>query len=277
LGYTLIADLWGDMFFCLVGPGGSGKTTMLEAHLGMLGAANWSQVTLQDLAENRFAPARLENKLVGAFDDLDSTALKSVSKIKALTGGFPWLDVERKCRDAYRAPLYARLIFTCNEMPRSPDKSEAWYDRVCLIPFQRRFRDTVDEDRNMPAKLATPEARQALFALAVAGLRTLADNEWRFPEPQSVGVELSEYRCRNDSIAAFMEDRCLRGPDMKVQRTQWYEAYKQWCEASGLHPVGRNIAYQHLRDEFGCSDQTGHAGGRSIVGIALLTEERSIP
>jgi len=129
----------------------------------------------------------------------------------------------------------------------------------------------------MPAKLSTPEARRTLFALAVSGLRTLAENDWRFPEPESVGLELSEYRCQNDSIAAFVEECCLRGPDMKVQRSQWYEAYKEWCEESGLHAVGRNKAYKHLRDELRCDDYTSSAGVRFLRGIALVNDGRNIP
>ncbi len=270
MGYLLIPDLSADKLFVLEGPAGTGKTTFLDALLRMIGPRNWTQVTLQDLAENRFASARLENKLVGCFDDLDSTSMKTVSHVKALTGGHPWLTVERKCKDAYKAPLYARLVFSCNEMPRARDKSQAWLDRVFLLPFTNRFRDTSGEDRQMPDKLSTTEAQQVLFALAVSGLKMLAEeHDWRFPEPESVGLELKDYHIRNDSVAAFVEECCIVSPHGKARRGLWYDAYRAWAEASGLHPVSKRNAYRRLRDDYGCEDHQTHDGGRFFVGIGL--------
>jgi putative DNA primase/helicase len=269
MGYLLVPDLSADKFFVLEGPAGTGKTTFLDAVLAVIGRRNWAQVTLQDLAENRFASARLENKLLGCFDDLDSTSMKTVSQVKALTGGHPFLTVERKCKDAYRAPLYARLLFTCNEMPRG-GKSQAWYDRLLLLPFKNRFRETGAEDRAMSDKLITAEAQETLFALAVAGLKMLAeDHSWRFPAPESTARELNDYRLRNDSVAAFVEDQCILSPHAKAERGMWYDGYRAWAEASGLHPVSRRNAYERLREDYGCEDYQGSSGRRYFVGIGL--------
>ena len=268
MGYLVVPVLDADKFFVMEGVAGTGKTTFLEAFLDLLGRGNWAQVTLQDLAGNRFAPARLQNKLVGTFDDLDSSALKSASQIKALTGGFPWLSVERKGQDAYRAPLYARLIFTCNKMPRSPDKTSAWYRRLCLIPFEHKFTGSDHEDKELPRKLRSREARETLFLYAVGGLTELMDNGWLFSDSETTTEKLEEYKRENDSVAAFVDERCITGGHFKVSRTLMFNTYRDWCEESGLPATGRNSFYRRLRDEFGFSEYKSQ-GRRMFQAVGL--------
>ncbi|KXB06574.1 hypothetical protein AKJ51_03485 [candidate division MSBL1 archaeon SCGC-AAA382A20] len=256
----------------LEGPAGTGKTTFLNATLDMIGERNWAQVTLQDLAEARFAPALLENKLVGTFDDLGNKPMKTVTRIKALTGGHPWLTVERKHEDQYDAPLYAKLLFTCNEMPLGADKSQAWLDRLCLIPFNNRFRDTEADDKDMPAKLATSEALEFLFVFAVSGLKTLTENDWQFPEPESVEVELEDYNKRNDTVAAFVDECCTVMAGLKAERGQWYSRYYEWAEASGLYPISKSKAFKRLREDYECEDYQNNSGKRFFKGIGLRAE-----
>ncbi len=272
MGYLLIPSLAADKFFVLEGPGGTGKSTFFDAFLNVMGDKSWAEITLQDLAENRFASARLENKLLGCFDDMGSTPMKTVSKVKALTGGHKWLSVERKGDDAYKAPLYARLLFTCNEMPRGSDKGQAWYDRLCILPFENRFRNTGRDDKDMPQKLARPSARRTLFALAVGGLNQLISNDWQFSEPESVIVELDEYRKRNDSVAAFVDERCTVNTGLKVNRTLWYEEYRDWADDAGLHPVSRRKAYRRLREDYSCEDYQTDNGTRMFKGVGLVTQ-----
>ncbi len=272
MGYLLIPSLAADKFFVLEGPGGTGKSTFFDAFLNVMGEKSWAEITLQDLAENRFASARLENKLLGCFDDMGSTPMKTVSKVKALTGGHKWLSVERKGDDQYKAPLYARLLFTCNEMPRGADKGQAWYDRLCILPFENRFRNTGRDDKDMPEKLARPSARRTLFALAVGGLQTLMENDWQFSEPESVAVELDEYRKRNDSVAAFVDERCTINTGLKANRTLWYEEYREWAEDAGLHPVSRRKAYRRLREDYNCEDYQTDNGTRMFKGVGLVTQ-----
>lgn len=46
---------------------------------------------------------------------------------------------ERKFKDAFGFGNYAKLIFLSNEIPWSQDKSFAFYRRMFLLEFPRRF------------------------------------------------------------------------------------------------------------------------------------------
>ena len=268
MGYLLVMDLSADKFFVLVGDGDSGKTTFLDAFLDMYGPSNWAQVSLHDLASNRFAAAGAENKPLVCFDDLDGQHLKSSSVIKALTGGHQWVRIERKGKDAYRSPLYARFLFTCNEIPCGPDKSGAWYRRICVLPFDHVIPKT-RRDAEFGEKLETPAARQAMFAFAVWGLRLLMEGNWQFPEPPSVARVMRAYRARNDSVAAFVQDCCQLDPAYQMDRVLWYKAYNSWAEEAGLHPISRQKAYDQLREAYGCGFGQLHDGSRVVRGIRV--------
>lgn len=266
LGYLLIPNLSAGKFFVLQGPADTGKTTFLTIGVALVGERNVTQVSLQDLADNRFAAASLENKLLCVFDDMGSKPLRDTSIPKVLTGGINTLRIERKGRDAYLAPLYARLLFTTNDMPSAPDKSRAWYKRLCLLPFTK----VIPRDKSIPnlaAQLITPEALQYLFAAAVGGLQELIANRMRFPETRSSAEALAAYQMKNDTVAAFVQDGCELGPQVQVRRAAWYESYQQWCAANGHKPVGRNTAYVRLRGSFAVSDGKDVAGHGVFRGI----------
>ena len=43
----------------------------------------------------------------------------------------------------------------------------------------------------------------------------------------------ADFQKNNDIPAVFVADRCLIGPDYKIQAQSLYDAYRQWCENNG--------------------------------------------
>ena len=268
LGYLLVPDISADKYFVLEGPENAGKTTFLGVVKDLIGNENTAVVSLHDLGENRFALAQLENKLLGIFDDLDNRALKSASILKVLTGGMDTIRVEHKGQDAYSAPFYATLFFTANEVPNTPEKTGAWYRRICIIPFNTIPKGRRDPE--LPAKLATRESMEWLFVKAVTGLRSLIANRMHFPVSQSSMLALAKYKNRNDSVAEFITECCARGPGYRVQRDGWYAAYREYAERCGYHPYGKRRAYANLREMGFDTDKKDADGNRSIDGLGII-------
>jgi len=191
-GCMLVPNVSMKKFYVLQGPGDSGKTTLLNLIEELVGEENFEMVELHDLAGNRFAAARLENKLLGVFDDIKGGRLDDTSIAKVITGGGGFISVERKGKDAYKAPLYAHLLFTCNSMPTAPDKSDAWYNRVCLIPMTNVIPKS-EQVKGLQEELATGENLKGLFRFAVEGLQKLLKSNLIYPEPEAVKKALDEY------------------------------------------------------------------------------------
>ena len=105
--------------------------------------------------DNNFASADLYGVLANVCADLDASAMQSTSEFKKIVGGDP-IHAERKHRDAFVFTPYARLLFSTNEPPPTPDVSRAFFDRWIVLPFLQRFRGTAAED-----KAPHPEAEHA--------------------------------------------------------------------------------------------------------------------
>ena len=163
LGYALIPDNRYEKAFMLVGDGANGKSTFLTFLEGFIGRDNVSKVPLQELGEHRFKRADLLGKLINFFADLDANALESTSYFKTIVSGDK-IDAERKHQDPFYFRPFARLLFSANEIPRSKDRSFAYYRRWCIIPFPNRFiGDDADRSLELSANLldrfAYPDVR----------------------------------------------------------------------------------------------------------------------
>ena len=271
VGYFATPDTSVKRLFILEGEANTGKTVFLSLVTAFVGLRNIAVVSLQDLADNRFALAQLENKLLATFDDLDSRALRSSSIPKVLTGRFDRIRVERKGRDAYSAPSYARMLFTCNRMPScSSDCSSAWYNRILVIPFSRVIPEE-RQDVGLTRQLTTPEALQRMLQLAVDGLRDLIGQGMRIRETESMAKSLADYRGRTDTVAAFVDECCRLGLSERLKRTHWLREYRSWCEESKCHPLGRNTAYARLLGLGGIGDAKDADGSLVFTGITIGT------
>ena len=89
---------------------------------------------------------------------------------------------------------YAKMIFSCNQLPRIIDKSYGMYSRLMLIPFTATF-TPYDEDYDpfIEDKITTSEALSYLLNIGLRGLRRLLYNN-KFTEPDVVKEALEKYK-----------------------------------------------------------------------------------
>src|SRR6202022_4257649 len=108
--------------------GSNGKSIFLTSITAFLGRNNVSNVPLHKLESDKFAPAQLWGKLANICADLSDVKLETSGTLKAITGGDA-IYAEFKYRDSFRFVPTAKLLFSANQLPRSKDVSNAFYDR----------------------------------------------------------------------------------------------------------------------------------------------------
>ena len=273
IGYMATSDISAKHFFVFEGEGNTGKTEFLNLVQNFIGSRNITITSLQDIADNRFALSGLENKLLSIFDDIGDTPIKSTSAIKVLTGKFSTIRVEHKGVDAYMAPLYARMLFTCNMMPACyTDHTEAWYNRPLIIPFKQTF--TGDKvDTRLTDILAQKGCLERLFLLVSVALQRLMNRKMQFEVTTGMLEAAAKYRNRADTVAAFVAERCKLSPDESVNKSSWNTSYKDWCEESGRKYLGRNKAYDRLLSLHKSIVIDKERGGPNIFrGISIRTD-----
>ncbi|MBV7506953.1 hypothetical protein KW850_16955 [Bacillus sp. sid0103] len=86
-------------FLLLQGPGGNGKSVLINFISAILGEKeNVSNMTLDTLENEKFGRVHLYGKHLNAFADIDASFFKNSSFIKALTGD-DYIYAEYKGRD----------------------------------------------------------------------------------------------------------------------------------------------------------------------------------
>lgn len=236
LGSCLIKNCRFQKAFMLTGGGSNGKSTVLNLIKKFLGEDNYSSLELDKLTE-RFNVVQLENKLANLGDDVNNVALKDTGTIKKLFSGES-VSVERKGENPYTIKPYATHIYSCNEIPKSFDKTNGFYRRWCFIGFNATFsRQDPDFDPMIEDKISTPQALSYLLNLALNGVKRLLENG-KFSEPESVKNALNDYMIENSTVLSWIDDQGLT-EDYFLERAvvDIYSDFTDWCKLSGVKNV----------------------------------------
>jgi putative DNA primase/helicase len=234
----------------LLGPGRNGKGTLLRLITAFLGKKSISNVSLQDLVADRFAKADLYGKLANIGGDLPSKDLSDTAAFRNLTGGDD-NRAQEKYRPAFSFRNKAKLIFSANVLPRSPDDTYAFYSRWVLIEFLNVFdlqKGTADPD--LDAKLQTPEELSGLLNIALAGLARLRANGWKFSYDKSIEDVEVMYKRNANPVYAFLVDECESGRATDfIEKTTLYAAFQEYALKHGIRPLSSTKFSELLKDQ----------------------------
>ena len=268
MGYFLIPVNAAQKCFVIVGAAGAGKSVLLRVlNELLLGKENVSNVSWQALNE-RFKTAELFGKLANIFADLPTKNIDDNGIFKALVGE-DYLTVEKKNRNPFSFQSTARLLFSCNSIPKNyGDRSEGFYRRLIII----RFNHTVPKAQRDPNLLEKFRMEaDGIFMFALDGLKRLLNNNYRFSETEVNERELQQYREESDSVLSFVKENCEVRSDYEVGSTELFIAYKAYCEECGMKPCAQRTFVSTLTatvpDVAKGKDKTGKR--RTIKGIRL--------
>ena len=268
LGYFLIPVNSAQKCFVIVGAASAGKSVLLRVlNDVLLGRRNVSNVSWQALNE-RFKTAELFGKLANIFADLPTKNIDDNGIFKALVGE-DYLTVEKKNKNPFSFRSSARLLFSCNSIPKNyGDRSEGFYRRLVIL----RFKHTVPKEKRDPELLEKFRMEaDGIFLFALEGLRRLMGNRYTFSETQVNADELQQYREESDSVLSFVKDCCELSAEHSVGSTELFHAYKGYCEECGLRPYSQKNFVQQITATFSGITRGVDALGkrRTLIGIKL--------
>ena len=252
LGATLLKHNRYQKAFLFYGNGSNGKSTILDLIKTFLGSRNYSAIALEKVTD-RFNTAELENKLANIGDDVDNVTLKDTGTLKKLFSGNA-IMVERKGERPYTIEPYATHIYSCNTIPRSFDKSDGFYRRWLLIPFNARFSvDDEDYDPMIGDKISQPTALSYLLNIGIRGAQRLIKKGY-FTEPQSVKDALEAYKADNSTVLSWIDDKELNEDYfLDKPRDTIYSEFSDWCKVSGIKSgniTGKKTFFKEVTQKF---------------------------
>lgn len=243
LGYLLIPVNKAQKSFVFVGAANAGKSTLLSVVQDILiGSENVSNIAWQNLGD-RFNKAELFGKLANIFADLPTKSIDDHSMFKALTGE-DHITAERKNKDPFSFRPYARLLFSCNEIPKNyGDRSEGFYRRLIIIRFSKALPES-KRDPNLIEKLAAE--RDGILMWSLIGLKRLVNNNYHFSETARTKAELHKYRVESNSVLSFIDEFCEVAEGKVVMRDELFTKYKEYCGNAGMKPVSQGTFNKDL-------------------------------
>lgn len=240
VGYCLTYGYPFHVFFLLKGPGGNGKGVLLFVIAALVGEANISRVNFAKF--NRFSTSELQNKLVNITDELPKEG-SDWDLLKNLTGG-GFTSAERKHKPCFSFKATAKHIVTANEYPSFSDPTQAFWERVKIIPFNKSFRGKEDEIHSYEKILVQEIDGIAYWALE--GLIRLL-NQRSFTKAVSALKSIEDARLETDSLRQFIEKRCLQDYRLSEYTEVLYRAYQAFCKADGVKALShKNVANRLL-------------------------------
>jgi putative DNA primase/helicase len=265
-GYALTTEMTHELAVWLFGPPGSGKSTFIAGLAAMLGHRA-GILGLADLERSRFTLADLPGKTLVVASEQPSSYLASTNTLNAIISGEP-IQVERKYRDPFTVLPRAKVCWAMNELPRVADANSGLFRRVKVVAFPQ----LAEDERDPKIKHAIEQEGAGILNWALEGLRRLKERG-HFEVPTGVEDATKQFRENNDVPALFIEDRCVQGADLKVQASQLYTEYKEWCLENGHRPMSSTrLADDWARLGF---EKTASNGRRFYRGVTLrLAGER---
>lgn len=269
LGAVLLKHNRYQKAFLFCGKGSNGKSTILDLIKTFLGSSNYATLSLEEVT-GRFNKILLEHKLANIGDDIDNVTIKDTGTLKKMIAGNA-ITVEDKGEKGYTLELYATHIYSANEIPRSFDKTDGFYRRWLIIPFNAKFSVTdEDYDPMIADKITTPTAISYLLNLAIRGAQRLM-RTGHFTEPQSVKDALEAYKADNSTVLSWIEDKDLTlDYFLDNPRDKAYSEFADWCKVSGIKSsmvTGKKTFFKEVAAKFDFEEKPRqkHDGKRYFV------------
>ena len=176
--------------------------------------------------------------------DASGTRLTETSNFKKLTSGDN-VQLTKKGEQGVSGELDILLLMCMNELPSTADKSDGFFRRCDIIPFNQKFakaEQCIDRGDVLPIDVTLEdtiinEEMDILLAFALKGLERVRERGYKLSPCKAIENAVTEYQLENDSVLAFYEDTKEGEIIPLLGGNAYYQIYLQWCERSNLAPV----------------------------------------
>jgi putative DNA primase/helicase len=241
-GYVLSGRLEQQKLLALIGPSRSGKGTIARTLTQLVGQRNVANPTMASMSTN-FGLSPLIGKPLAIISDarLASAADAVVERLLSITGEDS-LTIDRKYQTHWTGRLPTRFLILSNELPQFSDASGVIANRFMVLKMTKSFLGC--EDLELADKLQ-PEL-PSILNWALDGLKSL-NLVGRFSIPKASQDVVTLMQDLASPVAAFVRERCIRGPAASVTVEALWAEWRSWAERNGNKPSSKITFGRDLR------------------------------
>jgi P4 family phage/plasmid primase-like protien len=266
------------------GPGGTGKTTLIEIILAMLG--QYATATKADLLlrqrqnTNPEAPTPFLKVLRGlrlvVCSELNENVAINDALVKDLTGA----DTVT-ARGLHEAPITfkntAAIWIRGNHAPVISGTDTAIRERVNIVPFGNVI-EAGTRDKTLADRIITTEL-SGVLNWALVGMRRYVARGYEFALPDAVTKATRQVQAASDVIGAWLDDSYQVDPTQT--ELPWRETqagvtrnHREWCAQNGHRPLSSKMLWSKLRLRFGFGEDwpLRSDGGKFATGFKAIRD-----
>ncbi len=229
IGYALTGVTTEQVFWILYGVGANGKSTFLETITRhVLPDHSWTMsfpVHTWSESLSEYQRAELVGRRLVIAKESEQEKRLNTEFVKSLTG-----SDTINARHPYGRPFQfvpaAKFMLACNHQPIIRDDTHGMWRRVRLVPFTRTFAVDPDYGDALAAEAG------GILAWAVRGC--LAWQQAGLQPPTAVLQATKAYQRDSDTLARFIEARCLVSSHVRARAGELFSAYEHWCDAERI-------------------------------------------
>jgi putative DNA primase/helicase len=237
MGYSFTRGLKLEKALVLYGDGHNGKSVLFEVVTAIFGKKNIAHKGLGELCskDGYGHRAEIENKLLNYASEINPRGA-DIELFKAIVSQEP-VTARRLYKDSFEFRPTVKLIFNANKLPAETERTEAYFRRFLILPFEVRITEE-EKDPRLHEKIISQELPGVLNWI-IEGLRRVVKNE-KFTDSPKAGEAMETYRRESNSVAQFVEEYGLEKSNETItENKELYKAYTQFCSESGHRPMNQ--------------------------------------
>jgi putative DNA primase/helicase len=225
MGYVLYKGMPRPSIFLPIGGPGTGKSLFLDIITELVGLVNACSVRPNKFGDPTYV-AKMHNRLVNICGEINARSFeKNLDVIKDISAGGR-VSARFLYQNAFEFAPICKHFFACNDFPNFIDQTHALYDRLYVIPFSKRFRDTNEEIIDY-IKIIREEL-PAIFNWCIVGLRRLIENDFRFSVPESANASKEAFKVMHDPVHNFATTCIVQLPHHVINRRELREVFNEF-------------------------------------------------
>lgn len=241
--YCMLDDYPIHRAFPFTGTGRNGKSEFIRLLTKFIGKDNCVSTSLDKLANSRFETAKLYKRKVAIIAETDAGVQMKTSVMKGLTGG-DTIGAEFKGLNGFDFLNTAKIIIATNSMPPTKDKTDGFYRRFLITPFDNEFEET-----GSVISTITDTEFSNMVRKCIGILRNVLDDG--FTHDGDVDHRRAMYEIKSNPIGTFLKDCCDIDDDHNTPLWYLFKKFQTFSKRGGYPEMNKNDFKMVLNDDYG--------------------------
>ena len=276
-GMAAIGKVYEERLIIAVGSGGNGKSTFFNAIQDVLGDYAGTIRSELLIASNdsgkKFEYASLRGRRFIIAEELEEGKQLDTAAVKHLcsTGD---INAQYKGKDIFTFKPSHSMVLCTNHMPSVKTADNGTWDRLIVVPFNGRFRNQATEIKNYGAYLVE-NCGGAILSWIIEGAQKYIQNDYKLIIPVEIRAAMKRYQEENDWATDFFKVSLVFEPGKAAKGSELYDAYKQFCQESGIQPLPSSVVLPRIAQQPGVK-KTRTSKGTCYTGVGIDKPEPTL-